>query len=488
MEMGFANPQAKNTAMAMTMPESGVTPRSGAALWPLLVIVALGALPRLALWEWFQGKPPLIEDEQDYNILASNLVRYHEYAFEPRVLTSLRPPLYPAMVAVVYGLFGIENFQAVRLLQAALSLLNVVVIYSMGRSLFSHRIGLWASGLYCFYPSLLGYNNLLLTEVLFTLLLCVFCALAIRALQKNSLPSLLAAALVLGLTALTRSVVWLFPPVFALFLLLAFRGGWWRRLVAAGAFVAAFAATVAPWAIRNTRVQQTFVVIDVMGGRNLMMGNYQYTPLYRSWATIGLGGEQSWIHEVLASSSPEERGTQGKVDKLAMRQGLRFMAAHPGLTAQRALVKFFDFWGLERELVAGGERGVFGTVPGLTLLLLTLVVCGSYAFTLFAGVFGATLAPPTDLRPHLFLLLLIAFVCGLHTLAFGHSRYHLPLMPLVLLYAASAVVHRHTLWEQRWRWTFWLACGICTLFVGGWVWMIVAVDGGHILNLMRSFV
>ena len=126
-------------------------------------------------------------------------------------------------------------------------------------------------------------------------------------------------------------------------------------------------------------------------------------------------------------------------------------------------------------------------MPGALVLLLTLVICGSYAFALFAAIFGTVLAPPADRRVHLFLLLLVAFVCGLHTLAFGHSRYHLPLMPLVLLYAASAVVHRHGLWQQRRRWAFWLACGICAVFVGGWTWMLVAVDGDRVLNLLRSF-
>jgi len=256
--------------------------------------------------------------------------------------------------------------------------------------------------------------------------------------------------------------------------------------VAGAAFVAAFAATVAPWAVRNTQLQKTFIVIDAMGGRNFMMGNYQYTPLYRSWATIEIEDERSWLHEVVTTYPKEERGTQGKLDKLAMRQAVKFVTAHPGLTAQRDVVKFFDFWGLERELVAGGERGFFGGLPRPVLVLLTLLICGAYAFALFAGVFGAFLAPPADRRLHLFLLLLMAFICGLHTLAFGHSRYHLPLMPLVILFAASAVVHRRDLWAGRRGWRFWLAAGACAVFAGGWVWMIVAVDGQHILNLLRS--
>src|SRR5581483_9250557 len=152
--------------------------------------------------------------------------------------------------------------------------------------------------------------------------------------------------------------LWMFPPVFAVFLLFAFRGSRGRRFVAAAVFVAAFALTVAPWAVRNTRLQKTFIAIDAMGGRNVMMGNYQYTPLYKSWATIDhRRWEESWLYEVISTFPPEQLETEGMRDKAAMRLGLKYMAAHPGLTAQRTVIKFFDFWGLERELVAGGEHG-----------------------------------------------------------------------------------------------------------------------------------
>ena len=459
----------------------------GMHLAVLLLILAVGAGLRLGLWTYFAGQTLHIEDEQDYNQLACNLVQHGEFAFEPGVPTSLRPPLYPVVVAGVYRLFGLENYQTVRLVQAILSLVNVVLLYRLGSAVLSRKAGLWLAGLYAFYPSLLGYNNLLLTEVLFTFLLCAFCDGLIRALQHDSLPYLVLAAVLLGLAALTRSVVWLFPPVLAGFLLLAFRGSWRRRLLASATFVVVFAVVLAPWAYRNTRLQKTFIAIDVMGGRNFMMGNYRYTPLYRSWATIGLQGDKSWIHEVVQTypnEQPQPR-TQGQIDKLAMRQAVKFIAANPGLTFQRDVVKFFDFWGLERELIAGGDGGYFGSLSGPVLVGLAVLLCGSYVLALFAGLFGMVLAPPADRRVHLFLLLVVAFICALHTLAFGHSRYHLPLMPLVLVYTANAVIHRKEIWQQRRRWPFWLACGFCAVFAAGWLWTMVVADPDRILHLLH---
>ncbi|MCI0641947.1 MAG: glycosyltransferase family 39 protein [Gemmataceae bacterium] len=459
----------------------------GAALaGPLTWILLSGAVLRLALCALGKDLPLHIVDEQHYNQIAVNLVQHGEFGFAPGELTSLRPPLYPALVAGVYALFGVENFAAVRLLQVILSLVTVAVAYRLGCAVASRKTALWLAGFCCFYPSFLGFNNLILTEVLFTLLLTLFCLVMVRSWQRQSYVTGASAGIVLGLAALTRSVVWLFPPVLAVFLLFAWPGSIWRRLPAGLTVALGFAATIAPWTIRNTLLQETFVTVDVMSGRNFMMGNYQHTPLYRSWDAISITGDKAWWHEVLAAYPASERKTQGQLDKLALAQGLKFVRENPGLTLERCLVKFFDFWGLERELIAGAARGYFGPIAKPALLLLALVVFGSYALALLLGVFGLVLAPSLDRRAWWFFFLLAAFVCGMHTMVFGHSRYHLPLMPIVFLFAAAALVHRDDIWQRRGSGSFWLACGLCVLFVAGWIWLFFAVDLDLFLSAMGS--
>lgn len=480
-------PAALSPGQPVERPTAAPAPAAdGSGLRPLVWILLTGAVVRVALWLWLADLPLYVHDERDYHALAVNLVRHGEFAFAPGELTSLRPPLYPALVAGVYGLFGVDNFAAVRLLQATLSLVTVVVAYQLGCAVASRRVALWLAGLCCFYPSLLGFNNLLLTETLFTFLLTLFCLLTVRAWQRESLATAASAGAVLGLAALTRSVVWLFPPVLAVFLLFAWPGSLWRRLAAGLTVALGFAVVITPWAIRNTRLQETFVTVDVMGGRNFMMGNYQHTPLYRSWDAISLTGEKAWWREVHAVYPPSERLTQGQVDKLALRQGLKFVRENPGLTFLRCVVKFFDFWGLERELVAGAARGQFGALPKPALALLALVIFGSYALALLLGIFGLVLAPEPDRRAWWFFLLVVGFVCAMHTAVFGHSRYHLPLMPLVLLFAAAALVHRGAIWQSRGSGRFWLACGLCVVFLAGWAWLFWAVDLELYLGAMQS--
>lgn len=473
--------------MSASSPEGGrAAPAEVGAGRALARILVIGGALRIALWAWAGAQPLSIWDERDYDALATNVVARGEYALDPGRPTSIRPPLYPAAVAGVYRLCGVGNHRAVRLCQAALSLATVLLVYRLGTTLHSRRVGVWAGGLYAFYPSLLAYNNLLLTEVLFTALLTASCCMLTRAFRRDSVADLLMGGVLLGLGALTRSVLWLFPPVLGLYLLAAWRGGPARRLAAASAMALGFAATVAPWSVRNSRLQETFVAVDVMGGRNFMMGNYRFTPMTRSWATIEIEGERSWVG-VLAARHPGLPGmTQGQIDRLAQREAVRFVLDHPGLTARRDAVKFFDFWGLERELIAGAAEGHLGRISRPTLALMALVVFGGYALAMAAGIFGAVVWPSPDLRSRGLLLLVVAFVCGLHTLAFGHSRYHLPLIPLILVASAAALVHAREIWARRGGWRFRLACGLCGVLFASWVAGALVADLDRFVAALKA--
>ena len=456
--------------------------------WPryLLVILGVGALLRLLVWLWFAPLAPQIDDEMAHVLLARNLVVSGDYTFDPSGKpTSLRPPLYPAFIAVVFKVFGGDHYQAVRLIQSVMSLVTIVLVFRLGRDFFSEKVGIRAAAMLCFYPTFIVYNNLMLTETLFSLLFVAGLSAFASGLARSSLRALAFAGLLLGLGALTRSILYPFAPVLAMFLLVGWRGSVLRRVAAMAAFAIPFAGVLTPWAIRNTQLQGTFIPIDCMGGRNFMMGNYEHTPLYRSWDAISIQGDREWF-QVLVTHRPETVGsTQGQIDKLALAEGMRFVREHPQLTFQRDVVKFLDFWGLERELIAGANRGYFGPIPGLVVAILGVAICGSYAMILFAGAFGAALRPMSDVRTHLLFLLAIAFICAVHTLIFAHSRYHLPLIPLIAIYAAAYFTRDAGKLNRR-KPGFWVALMFCIVVTGGWIWNAAAGDLPKILNIFRG--
>jgi len=192
---------------------------------------------------------------------------------------------------------------------------------------------------------------------------------------------------------------------------------------------------VAPWAIRNTRLQGVPTVVDTMGGINLRMGNYEFTPDDRMWDAVALTGEQSWVYGI-GTDLPGETITEGRKDKWAQRKAIEFMRAHPGLTLRRSFIKFADFWGLEREFIAGVQNGLYTPPLWFQVLGSAAIVLG-YALVVMAGAAGIWMAAPDDRRMQILLLLPVLVIMGGHSIVFGHSRYHLPLIPIFGLYAAA---------------------------------------------------
>jgi hypothetical protein len=131
---------------------------------------------------------------------------------------------------------------------------------------------------------------------------------------------------------------------------------------------------------------------------------------------------------------------------------------------------------LEREFLAAASDGYFGRLTMMGQLLLAVVICGSYAAVLFGAVFGICCMPPADPRTHWFLILSILFPCAIHTLIFAHSRYHLPIVPLLAVYAAATIVRRNDIWQQRRSIVFGTASVTCFVLVLGWLRELVFVD------------
>ncbi|WP_181494269.1 ArnT family glycosyltransferase [Thermosulfuriphilus ammonigenes] len=403
---------------------------------------------------FFINQPLNIVDEQYYNKLALSILERGEFGWRPGHLTAIRPPLYPVFLALIYKVFGPENYNAVRLIQIFLSLASGWLVYSLAKRIFhEEKVALLATGLFLFYPSLLLFNYLLLTEILFIFLflLSIWFLLSF----KRSFRSLFIAGIFWGLASLTRSVTYPLTPFVALFLIFAAPSEK-RGLLAAALFLSATILTLSPWIIRNYRVFGHFVAVDTMGGLNLYMGNYKHTPLHRAWAAVSNPPEIAWYQ---GHEDELKELNEAEKQRWAIKKALKFMKEHPGLTALRTLIKTANFWQLERTIIAGMQKGIFpGLQNKITQVILTLSILLAYVTVAILGFSGLLLrilnhrgsyAFPQDYiqrgRTERFadwlIFLIISYFTAIHALVFGHSRYHLPLIPLLGIYASYLVVN-----------------------------------------------
>src|SRR5262249_9782521 len=160
---------------------------------------------------------------------------------------------------------------------------------------FSEPVGRLAAAAFWLYPTFIVFNFLILTETLFTLLFVAFVLLAVMLVQTPRATLAFVCGLTLGVAALARSVLWPLPLALCPLLVLVIRAPIRARLVLPALVLLGFLVPIVPWAVRNTRLQGVVEIVDTMGGINLRMGNYEYTPDDRMWDAVSLTGEKNWV-------------------------------------------------------------------------------------------------------------------------------------------------------------------------------------------------
>ena len=445
-----------------------MTNKTKQTVWILVSILLVGLLLRLGIMAVMDGSELQIVDETHYDELAVHLVETGDFGSETEPYVSIRPPLYPWLISEIYRVFGIQNYTAVRVIQILISLVTVLCVYGLAREcgFLSRNASLAAAGIFCFYPSLVMQNFFILTETFFTFWLALVLWSALRFLRTGSIYAACFCGAFIALGALTRSILWLSPFPLALFILFCPNQSsvftWKHRLAGALALLVFAGVGMAPWMIRNTRLQKTFVAIDCMSGRNLMMGNYEYTPLYRAWDAISMEPPKDWYTVLKDDYTRKNPGAsfnvqnQGQKDRLAGGYAKNYMKSHPAQTLERTGMKALCFWQLERSIPAGIQRGFWGLdrlgeSPRKALFLaVTCIVILPFALLFQLAVWGVfSFEFNRKSLPTIALLLaVLLYFWSLHSLTFAHERYHLPLIPILILFVVSLFQNPQAAWTR----------------------------------------
>jgi hypothetical protein len=385
------------------------------------------------------------------------------------VPTSFRAPLYPAFLASVYAISGagFGRFFAARIAQVILlSAPLAPLTYDTARQLLGHpprkkgtadedsqreRAARLAAWFVTLYPILLIFPLGLGTENLFFLLVLGSFLSLLKALQQPSPFRFLLAGFLLGLAALTRSVilpfailaivwVWLMPLLDNLIAKkrgsitphrrgiqggqnVILRG---LRVFAVGnprgAFLVAFALllTVLPWVVRNSFLHGRLTGIETSLGYNLYVG---YHP--QSVGTFTFGPSLDLV-SILDDSLRDQVGTQ---------RALEFIKADPGRFFSLLISRLGHFFRLElRVLTYFYSSNFFGYLPAPLLLTLAGVFGLPFAILCLSAAFGAVLLRID--RGSLLLLLLFLGYLTPHIFILSEERFHLALVPFLAILAA----------------------------------------------------
>ena len=341
--------------------------------------------------------------------------------YDPRgVLTSFRSPLYPAFLAMIYFFSGVnaDRFFVARLVQAALNALLAPMTYLAARQFFPDhpRAAKWSAWAVALYPMMVIYPLSLATENLFFVLVLASVLALLKAGRSQRMGWYVLSGLLLGLSALTRSVIMPLGIVAAVWAWLLLKN--WKG---AALILVTMVAACLPWIVRNSLLYGHLAGIESSLGYNLYVG---YHP--NSTGTFQYGISLDLIPIL----------DDGLRDKIGTAKAIEFIREDPSRVPKLALLRLGHFFELERRaLTYFYSNNFFGYVATPALLALAALLLLPFVVISTSSVFGLILA---DWRRNDIILLGLALITYLlpHVLILAEDRFHLTIIPLLAILAA----------------------------------------------------
>jgi tetratricopeptide (TPR) repeat protein len=365
-------------------------------------------------------------------------------------------PLYPAFLVVIFKLFGV-GLLAPRLIQLAIGLFTIVLVYLAGRRLSppawngkrrEEAMALVAAAMTALYAQFVLYEGILLASTfeIFLLTASLALTLALDDDLKGERPVMLgsrrvppwASALVLGALlgagALGRPNLFLLLiaalPVWLCARHRASRG--W--LIPAGAFVAGAAIFLTPPVAYNAKATGRLVPVTAHGGLNFFFGNGPgSTGVYRPPADMR--SSMRGVLEDAKTKAEAETGramTQAEASEYYFRETLEYIAHNPAAwlrTLGRKLVFFFnvDLPDMPNVFFCRNSCGVLKFLFLPYPVIAPLAICG-FLVMLRSGRSRSVVS--------LFLACAVVSVVAF----FVTARYRLPATPILILLASFFAV------------------------------------------------
>ncbi|HEX7878811.1 MAG TPA: glycosyltransferase family 39 protein [Candidatus Eisenbacteria bacterium] len=394
-------------------------------VFPALLL--LGVVLRVAAIVSFPVYP-LVDNTADtaiYDEGARSLAAGEGYRWGGR-LTAFFPIGWPLLLSMAYRVAG-ESARSGQALNFLFSLVLLLACWFLVHRLAGRRAGRLAALVLAFAPHHVVYPAFLMSETSFTAFFLLSLGLVAVAVPPGrehgeKLPLLIGAGVLMGAATLIRGPALVFPLAVAAWTFVSERGRavprMLRSMLCAFVFGLGLLLAVAPWATRNHRVFDRWVLVANDGGMNFLMGNHHGATGARHEPVEGL----------------PDLGNEVADDREGYRRGAAFIKENPGEFLTLLPKKFVRLVAPASLLTYRAElRAKWPEPLALTLLAIDQL--------LHAVLWIMALVAVLKLRSHpavRFGAVMIGLWVLIHLAFLGGARYFYPVMPLLLLVAASA--------------------------------------------------
>ena len=344
-----------------------------------------------------------------------------------------RAPLYPYVMSIVFW-FAPHNFLAIYVMQLVMGICSVVLIYSIGKRIYSERAGLMAAGFSLAYAPLTFFETKILPTVtgIFLGLLSIY--LLTRAEQEKKWYYWMAGAATLGVAAICRPTYLLMIPLIILGILIVHRRQLEKTPVPILILVLVPSVIIGTVTLRNYVVGKDFVPISANAGITFAQGN---NPLARGSIAVipGFSGEvtnQRYEETQIAERVTGRKLKPSEVNTFWFKWGFTFIQKKP-LEYLRLLLYKSAILLNNHELGSNYLLNVDKEVtPWLRLAFLPFGFIMAWAIIGFARI---SLERPAALA------LIAAFAGSFLTamIFYANSRYRMTLVPPAIIMAGGGL-------------------------------------------------
>jgi len=281
------------------------------------------------------------------------------------------------------------------------------------------------------------FAPLLLAETFFVFLFCVALWLFLRGNARGRLDtaSWFGLGLFLGALSLVRGVGFFLLPVFTSTRLAegtSLRSA--SRLTLVGA--AGILLVLLPWTVRNHLRLGYPILIASDGAFSLYVGNSPIATGAHTFETLEPLEER--FGHLRALPNPQK---EVEIARAQMRDALAWMITHPHRVAALAPAKVYHMFRNDRGAIDWMHDGLAKRFRHAVQRRLVAVIDGYYLAVLALALLGARRFRPRDGPGAVALPLTVAWVTLLHAVFFfGSNRFHVPLLPVLSVMAASEIV------------------------------------------------
>jgi tetratricopeptide (TPR) repeat protein len=356
-----------------------------------------------------------------------------------------RAPLYAYSLAIIFAIFE-NGFLAARVIQFLIGSLSVLLIYFLGKRVFSPAAGRIAAVLAAVYGPFIYFEGELLIPVLLLFLSLLFVLAVLAAERKPSWLRWLGCGALLGLTATARPNVLVFLAVLIPWVLVRLRRKgttWSASLFAVLALLLGAVLLMAPVHVHNYRMSKEFLPAMVsQGGVNFFIGNNRdsdgSTAIVPGTRATWWGGYYDAVQ--LAEEAEGRTLKASEVSSYWFQRGLEFMRDEPDRALRLMAKKLAMFWsGME---IANNKDIYFFSAqrPLLKVLLWPGTVYCPFGIVAPLALAGMIMAWRRRQGKGAGLLALLIFTyLATVVLFFVNARFRLPVVPLLLPFAGYLV-------------------------------------------------